>query len=74
MPTNGKIQNVTNACMLVNGNQRKLSNSYLRYQRRYSKHGYENCKNNKGGIWNDLEMGGDVMIDKVISRVVVVSE
>ncbi len=29
-----------NSCMLVNGSQRKLSNSYLRYQRRYSKHGY----------------------------------
>ena len=28
-----------NSCMLVNGSQRKLSNSYLRYQRRYSKHG-----------------------------------
>ena len=27
------------SCMLVNGGQRKLSNSYLRYQRRYSKHG-----------------------------------
>ena len=37
--SNGKVQNSTNACMLVNGNQRRLSNSYLRYQRRYSKHG-----------------------------------
>lgn len=43
-PTRGspsKIHNGnTNSCMLVNGNVRKLSNSYLRYQRRYSKHGY----------------------------------
>ena len=28
-----------NSCILVNGGQRKLSNSYLRFQRRYSKHG-----------------------------------
>ena len=28
-----------NSCILVNGGQRKLSNSYLRFQRRYSKPG-----------------------------------
>ena len=28
-----------NSCFLVNGKERKLSNSYLRFQRRYSKHG-----------------------------------
>ena len=28
-----------NSCILVNGGERKLSNSYLRFQRRYSKHG-----------------------------------
>ena len=37
--TNGNAQH--NACILVNGSQRKLSHSYLRYQRRYSKHGWE---------------------------------
>ena len=30
-----------NSCILVNGGQRKLSNSYLRFQRRYSKHGWD---------------------------------
>ena len=29
-----------NSCILVNGGERKLSNSYLRFQRRYSKHGW----------------------------------
>ena len=29
-----------NSCFLVNGKERKLSNSYLRFQRRYSKHGW----------------------------------
>ena len=28
-----------NSCILVNGGERKLSNSYLRFQRRHSKHG-----------------------------------
>ena len=36
--SNGNMQH--NACILVNGSQRKLSHSYLRYQRRYSKHGW----------------------------------
>ena len=51
--TNGNVQH--NACILVNGSQRKLSHSYLRYQRRYSKHGWEsnwrpldtNCKHDR---------------------------
>jgi hypothetical protein len=44
MHTNGNSPTSSvnhNSCILVNGGQRKLSNSYLRFQRRYSKHGWD---------------------------------